>query len=347
MGRRAGVGFAAWIPSDFELLSYNRDMAEGPGDSITTGKAAVADEYAAVPILDPDADVGSEPAGTARSEIAELAVGGFSPYVQEHVGWYVYLLRDPRDDSVFYVGKGRGNRVFAHAQAALALEGDTVASLKLARIREIHRAGLKVQTEILRHNISSEALAYTVEAAVIDTFRAIRRPLSNIVLGHQHALYGWASAGTVASIYDAPPLPDVAEQIVLLKIPKLWTPAMSADELFGAARGWWKVGPRAVGARYALAVNKGVTRAAYRIEYWRERVPSDRDYSENDRGKRLGFWGAEAPEASHLVNRSISHLRQPSGGSVVYLNLGPDAAPLVPLYRGAEARAKAEEERVR
>ena len=79
--------------------------------------------------------------------------------------------------------------------------------------------------------ISSEAAAYAVEAAVIDTFRALRRPLLNVVLGHHHALYGWASTGTVASIYDAPALPEVEEPIVLLKIPKLWTPAMSEQEL--------------------------------------------------------------------------------------------------------------------
>jgi hypothetical protein len=87
-----------------------------------------------------------------------------------------------------------------------------------------------------------------------------------------------------------------------------------------------------------------VTRAAYRIEYWRERVPTDRDYAEDDNGKRLGFWGPEAPELSHLVNRRIRGLPQPAGSPVVYLNLGPNAAPLTPLYRGAEARAKAEEE---
>lgn len=291
----------------------------------------------------------TEPAENAETPTAPLestAGGeGFTPFVQEHIGWYVYLLRDPRDDSVFYVGKGKGNRVFAHAQAALAIvEDETPASLKLARILEIHQAGLVVQTEILRHNISSERAAYDVEAAVIDTFRALRRPLDNIVLGHQHALHGWASTATVASIYDAPPLPDVTEPVVLLKIPKLWTPAMSQAELFEATRGWWKVGPRALGARYALAVNRGVTRAAYRIEYWRERVPTDRDYSEADNGNRLGFWGMEAPELSHLLNRSIRHLPQPAGNPVVYLNLSPTAAPLVPLHRGAAAYAKAEEE---
>ena len=63
----------------------------------------------------------------------------FSAYVTEQVGWYVYALRDPRNSKVFYIGKGQGNRVFAHANDAVAEEGDDV-SQKIALIKEIHKA---------------------------------------------------------------------------------------------------------------------------------------------------------------------------------------------------------------
>ncbi|MHB8339589.1 MAG: hypothetical protein ACYDB7_00205 [Mycobacteriales bacterium] len=43
----------------------------------------------------------------------------FSPLAQEALGWYVYLLSDPRDQQIFYVGKGRGGRAFAHEAEAL------------------------------------------------------------------------------------------------------------------------------------------------------------------------------------------------------------------------------------
>lgn len=36
----------------------------------------------------------------------------FSNAVCERIGYYVYILKDPRNDTVFYVGKGKGNRLF-------------------------------------------------------------------------------------------------------------------------------------------------------------------------------------------------------------------------------------------
>ncbi|MBQ5524797.1 MAG: GIY-YIG nuclease family protein, partial [Paludibacteraceae bacterium] len=48
-----------------------------------------------------------------------MSIQSFSPDVQAKIGYYVYRLIDPRDYSTFYVGKGKGNRVFEHAKAAI------------------------------------------------------------------------------------------------------------------------------------------------------------------------------------------------------------------------------------
>jgi hypothetical protein len=62
--------------------------------------------------------------------------------VAEKIGYYVYLLIDPRTSEVFYVGKGVGNRCFAHVQVARKREAGVSGDYpKLDRIREIEAAG--------------------------------------------------------------------------------------------------------------------------------------------------------------------------------------------------------------
>ncbi len=43
----------------------------------------------------------------------------FSPEVIKELGHYVYRLIDPRNGETFYVGKGKGNRVFHHIAGEL------------------------------------------------------------------------------------------------------------------------------------------------------------------------------------------------------------------------------------
>lgn len=71
-------------------------------------------------------------------------VSGFPSGVSEKIGNYVYRLIDPRNGETFYVGKGKGNRVFAHANAELKTfenDEDDSASLKVGRIRESRTRG--------------------------------------------------------------------------------------------------------------------------------------------------------------------------------------------------------------
>jgi uncharacterized protein len=89
----------------------------------------------------------------------------FSNAVCERIGYYVYFLKDPRNNNIFYVGKGTGNRIFQHVLCAI----DSVdKSDKLDLIREI--GSEKVLHYILRHNLTEdEALA--LESACIDMYQ--------------------------------------------------------------------------------------------------------------------------------------------------------------------------------
>lgn len=82
--------------------------------------------------------------------------------------FYVYLLCDPFNGEVFYVGKGKGRRVFTHQRDARAKNGGLARGnpRKASRIIDILRAGGSVDTRILIDDLS-EAEAYEIERAVI------------------------------------------------------------------------------------------------------------------------------------------------------------------------------------
>lgn len=88
----------------------------------------------------------------------------FDDATSEALDFYVYCLLDDAHRP-FYVGKGNGNRVFAHAHAALLEDGK---SLKLEKIREIIEESGKAPEQIIIRSGLSEQQAYTVESAIID-----------------------------------------------------------------------------------------------------------------------------------------------------------------------------------
>ncbi len=232
-------------------------------------------------------------------------MSAFTPYVSEQLKAYVYLLIDPRDGEVFYVGKGNGSRVFAHALDALGDE--EAASDKLDRIREIHAAGHEVEHQLLRFGLTDRT-AFEVEAAAIQLLGMDE--LTNKVQGHHVWLRGRMTTDVAISILDAPQVPEIKERVILFRIPRLWSPEMSAEELYETTQGWWTLGPRRDGADYAFAVNRGVIREVYRIDSWRQRQQGDRDW-EQDIGKsrkRWGFSGEVATELGHYRNTSVRHL---------------------------------------
>jgi hypothetical protein len=128
----------------------------------------------------------------------------FPPEVVKHLKWYVYRLIDPRNGETFYVGNGRGDRIFQHAKGALGAgerqDAEDIIDLKLQRIKEISAAGLEIGHVIHRHGIESEKLAFQIEAALIDAYPG----LTNRVSGHGADDYGVRHVEEIVKEYAAP-----------------------------------------------------------------------------------------------------------------------------------------------
>lgn len=217
--------------------------------------------------------------------------------VSEVIGFYVYALRDPRDHQIFYVGKGRGNRVLSHVHDAGL--NPTSERAKLRRIHSIEQDGRHVEHLFIRTHLANEDDALVVEQAVIDAYKAGGHSLTNLVRGHDSSAYGLASVETVVAEFSALPAPGSTEPTLLFVINKSWSRDMGEDEVYFYTRGHWLVGEEArAKARYAFGVAHGIIRGVYEIESW---FPSEQKGEE----RRWGFHGSHAPEMAHFIGTSV------------------------------------------
>lgn len=98
------------------------------------------------------------------------------------LSYYVYVLIDPNDDKVFYVGKGTGNRANDHEREAL--RSDAREKGKLKRINEIKAKKCEPKVLVIGR-YETEPEAFAVEATLIKWVYGIG-DLTNEVQGHRH-----------------------------------------------------------------------------------------------------------------------------------------------------------------
>lgn len=94
--------------------------------------------------------------------------------------WYVYELIDPRSGTVFYVGKGTGNRMHQHEKDAAR----RVCSKKTRLIKELLDANLEVQKRQVAF-FCDEQEAYDAETDWIESIGL--ENLTNVLPGGQKA----------------------------------------------------------------------------------------------------------------------------------------------------------------
>lgn len=220
----------------------------------------------------------------------------FSPKEQESLGRYIYRLIDPRNGETFYVGQGKGNRVFQHVEEAERITkkrlsekfretDETIASLKLDRINAIKRDGLEVTYIIHRHKIPDEAIDH-VEAAVIDAFPG----LTNEKRGYRSADTGPMTAVQIQKKYGLKEF-EIKEQerLLLININAL-DDIYSETKIIRQIECAWRLDPkRAEQAEFVLAVHRGVIIGAFGNSTWQTATKARFPQLSFDELDRYGF----------------------------------------------------------
>jgi hypothetical protein len=221
----------------------------------------------------------------------------FPKSVIEKLGYYVYFLIDPRNNEIFYVGKGVGNRVFQHINSAIKSPQE---SDKLNRIRSIQTKGMQVRHIIHRHGLT-ENEALEVEASLIDYIGI--RGLTNVVNGQDSNFRGSMSAVEIIAQYKAPKI-KIKEPSILIVVNQLFERGMTADDLYEITRGNWVVGLRRENAKFAFSIFHGVVREVYEIKRW---FPIAARRQEQKTRQRWRFDGAISQELQHYVGGSVEN----------------------------------------
>lgn len=240
------------------------------------------------------------------------------PAVARKLGHYVYLYLNPLDESVFYVGKGKGGRALAHL-------GDTEKRDVAEVIREIRASGAEPRIEVLAHGLPSAEVALQLEAAAIDLLGL--QNLANAVRGWRGAKFGRMPLDELAAHYTRRRA-NIREPGILIRINKLYRYGMSDAELYDATRSAWKVGrERREQAKFAFAVFEGVVREVYAIARW---LPAGSTFNLRWKGRatkredRWEFVGTIASPAirDRYINRYVGHLfTQGAQTPIWYVNI--------------------------
>ncbi len=224
----------------------------------------------------------------------------FSQKTQEELKYYVYLLIDPRDNKIFYVGKGNGSRVFSHINEAVENPKETD---KLDTIRAIKHDNQNVKLYIIRHGLE-ENEAFLLESVLIDflTFRDFAEvaKITNIASGHNSFNHGIKTVEECEICYNCKELTkeEIQHKILVININKTYdkkrkrkndNPIYDRPNIYEATRGWWVLDiNRAENIDFVLAEYKGVIRAIFKPQKW---------VQDENRGKRRwGFEGYEVKE---------------------------------------------------
>ena len=183
----------------------------------------------------------------------------FSTAILKEMKFYVYLLSDPTNNEIFYVGKGKGNRAFSH----LKEKGDNP---KVKKIKEIRLKGREPKIEFLVHGVEDETTIKKIEAAIIDLIG--KNKLTNKVGGYESSYFGRMDVDQIRSKYSSDEA-NITENVLLIRLSKTFSYNMDPMDLYDYTRGIWRLDEKRIEkVTHAFAVYDGIIQETYNVLQW-------------------------------------------------------------------------------
>jgi len=252
----------------------------------------------------------------------------FDDLQKKRLGLYVYALRDPRDEKLFYVGQGERDRVLSHfKEAENALNGGKVlegSRSKIARILDIWSTDQDVEWVIIAHGLKNREIANYIESSVYDaigesqngpTLNAITPPKSSLLLPDDVRLL------SAEPVNPATPF----EKVFIFPI---HNSVRRQEDIYEATRYRWRVteANRTTPA-YAVGINAAFSVGSFVIKAW------------TDLGNgRCEFIGAKEESLlnkswSRIINRALGYWQRGN-----YLIVSFDGKGKARILRGSQDR---------
>lgn len=248
----------------------------------------------------------------------------FKQSVKDALNYYVYALVNPINHMIFYIGKGKGDRVFQHAEDALE---ENSQSLKLDTIRKITAQGKKVEYYILRHNLT-EKEAFLVESTIIDILTYSKfnhqNQLTNIVSGHHQWDEGIKSIDELNVLYDCSRIIlSNKDKLLLVSLNQSFNQAKAKgvyrrNDIYESTRKYWPIGKnKAQEIDYVLGVYKGIVRCVIRVESYK--WFSQAEDGTVFKNPRCCFYGQVITDSPYL-NKDVTDYPFGSRGAIRYID---------------------------
>lgn len=248
------------------------------------------------------------------------AINQFSTQTLQELGYYVYLLVDPRDNTIFYVGKGENDRVFNHEEKVR--KNFNPDNDKEVRIKDILDAGLNVEKYIVRYQLTEEQ-AFIVESVLINLFGGgkgehlpFKFELSNIQGGHQMSTNKIMTVEQLDALYNSEPLSadEIKDRVMCININK----AYSRDgDVYKAVRAAWRISQKKANkCDYVLAEYKNLICGVFKVD--------EKGWYHAADGKRFQFDGFEVTDPAVLeryMNKQLPPKAKGSQNPIRYFNV--------------------------